>query len=137
MLKKLLVIFLMIACLTGVWLASIRPEFYGFSESFEIYSKLNSSGEIYKANVNFFHRYGNIKGESFKCEKDSFNIHKFIDKFDVTIIFTEEIDEGTSYYGYSNKIKYKKQFNGRTINVHIFVGKEQVTVGSPIIFGSF
>jgi hypothetical protein len=52
------------------------------------------------------------------------------------IIFTEQIEEGTSYYAYSPTIKYRTKIKNKIINLQIFVGKG-VKVGSPIIFGSF
>lgn len=52
-------------------------------------------------------------------------------------VFSEKIVEGTSYYGYSKKIRNFKVINGEKVNVQVFVGKEYIKVGIPIIYGSF
>ena len=67
----------------------------------------------------------------------SIPLSEIFEKFDVNILFTETAEDVTCYYGYSKKFPYKKEINGKIVNVHVAVEKERVTFGTPIIYGSF
>lgn len=137
MIKKLLVVIFAILCLSSVKVANSQPIFKGYADSFELYLGGQKSGvEIVRASINLFPFIHNVCGESFKMEAANFNLETFFKQFNAQILFIEEISEGICYYAYSPKIKYRQQVLGEIVNLHVFVGK-QITVGSPIIYGSF
>jgi hypothetical protein len=49
----------------------------------------------------------------------------------------EETEEGINYYAYTEKLTTEKIIRGKKINLHIFIGESEVTIGTPIIYGSF
>lgn len=63
--------------------------------------------------------------------------HKIAKELGGKILFAEETETGVSYYGYSRKIRYREIIKGEAINFHIFVGKDFVKIGLPIIYGGF
>lgn len=79
----------------------------------------------------------NKTGERFICAVDEINLEEFSRDFKAETVFIEEIAEGTSYYAYSKKIPYYKIIYGKKVNLHIFLGKENCVIGTPLIFGSF
>ncbi len=136
MFKKICsLIFVGIICLSVTFINN-RPIFLDKSDSLEVYLSNSSSGEIIRL---YDKKCGAIcvKGESYRVDKGKFSLESFIDEFNGEIIFQEKIDEGISYYGYSSEIKYRKIMNGRAVNFHVFIGENSVTVGAPIIYGSF
>ena len=113
------------------------PVFYGYCDKFTVYFDVAaSSGHSEEKNADEFPLF-NKYGESCVIDKGKISVGEILYRFDAEIVFTEKIAEGVSYYAYSDKIPYRKTINGKTINLHIFVGREKTTVGSPIIFGSF
>ncbi len=115
-----------------------RPIFLDRASQIQTYLSNSSSGEIITLKEdNYFTFFGKIKGESYKADKQEFSLEDFLREFDGEILFVEKIGEGVSYYGKADKIKYRKIYNGEIINFHIFVGENSVTVGAPIIYGSF
>lgn len=57
-------------------------------------------------------------------------------EFNASLVLVEETNYGTSYYGYSDKIKYCTVIDGKRVNLQVFEGKE-TKIGSPIIFGGY
>lgn len=114
-----------------------EPIFKGYSDSFSVcFYSASSSGtikEIDGKDIPVFGKYG----ESFCKNNNEISVTEVFERFAAEVIFTEKIAEGVSYYAYSENIPYGKLIKGRKVNLHIFVGKEKTTVGSPIIFGSF
>lgn len=114
-----------------------EPIFKGYSESLSVcFYSASSSGmikEIDGKDIPVFGKYG----ESFCKNNGEISVAEVLDRFAAKMIFIEKIAEGVSYYAYSENILYRKLIKGRKVNLHIFVGKEKTTVGSPIIFGSF
>ena len=137
MFKRLLMIFLASLMIVGVWTFNSRSVFYGYSDKLTIYFDESSSGEMLTINSNNFSLFSGVKGESIVVDKNTFNLHNFIKDFDCKVLFIEECEEGQSIYGYSDKIRYKKVLHGEVVNLHIFIGEKNLSLGSPIIFGSF
>lgn len=112
------------------------PVFKGKSESITLYYMSNSSMAIEtrtdKAAFSF-----NAYGESFSVKTGDVSVSELLTEFEATLIFTETIAEGKSFYAYSPRIKYLKIIDGKRVNLHVFVGETQTTVGTPVIFGSF
>ena len=137
MLKKLTFIFLILSLLIHIFKINNQPIFSDYASSFEICFESNSSVNkfVTVSKDEFSFIYG-IKGQSFKTAKNDFNLNQFLQKEKAKVVFFEKIEEGTSCYAYSSKIKNHLIINGKKVNIQIFLG-EEVTVGSPIIFGSF
>lgn len=76
-------------------------------------------------------------GEAIFIENSELDIDKILDDFKAKLIFVENTNEGISYYGYSQKIKFQKRINGKDINIHVFKGNNGIKIGLPIIYGSF
>ena len=137
MFKRIGAILLAALCLLSVGGANKTPIFKDYATEFEVYiGEATSAAQIVSVTESDFRFVSSVCGESFKAEKEDFNLEKFLSEFSARIIFTEEIAEGVSYYAYSPKIKYRQTVKGQTVNLQVFIGK-QVTVGAPIICGSF
>ncbi len=79
----------------------------------------------------------NLVGESSVVSASEFNLESFIKDYNAKILFVEEVDEITIYYCYSPKIKRQKVVKNQAVNLQIAVRESVVTLGSPIIYGSF
>ena len=136
MFKRLCVIIVAVMLIISGYFVNSRPVFVEYSNNFEVYlNSASSSAQIANTKFGFF-GVKNIRGESFKIDIEDFNMEDFLNDYSARIVFVEEIEQGVSYYAYSPKIKYRTKLFGQTINLHIFIGK-QVTIGAPLIFGSF
>lgn len=78
-----------------------------------------------------------IKGESVYIDKDNFDMQRLLSHFNAKIVLEEQIEQGTSFYAFSPKIKYRTKIAQKTINLHVFIAENYVAIGSPIIYGSF
>ena len=138
---KFLINFLFIAVLSILYV--INTSFYlkNLDGRFEVYLVSNSSNaEIVSLDKNEVSLCFSKVGEACLLE-EKLDVEKILSTFNATLVFVEEIEgqdyKGTSYYAYSDEIKYKKIINGKKINLHIFTCEEYVKVGTPLIYGSF
>ena len=137
MFKKTAVILASCFLIIALYFYLNTPIFKDYANQFEVYiGDASSSAQITRVTKSEFYFLDGVGGESFKTDKDGFELDRFLSEFSAKIVFTERIAEGTSYYAYSPKIKYRKTVKGKTINLHVFIGKE-VSVGAPLILGSF
>ena len=58
-------------------------------------------------------------------------------RFSAELRFTEEACGIVNYYYFSPQLGEGILLEGRTVNLHIAVGKETTAVGSPLIFGGY
>ena len=138
MLKKMIIFPCCLLFVISVYSFNNNPLFSRYAEKFEIYLlNASSTAQIVQVSEKEFKSFKGIKGESCKIKDEEFSIKKFFSEFNATIIFEEKTNFGISYYGFSPTIKYKKEIHNKIINLHVFVGESEITVGSPIIFGSF
>ncbi len=138
MFKKYVVTLSAFILLLGLTLSGIKPVLYGYADSLELYLNDTSSlAQIVKANDYEYALYKDVKGESVKLSADGFSLNELLSDFNATVRFIEQTPDCECYYAYSPKIKYKKTVKGQVINLQIAIAKEQVTIGSPLIFGSF
>jgi len=138
MFKRFSVVLAVLLILIGTSLASSKPTFSKFSDTYELYLYDSSSNAvIVNATKKSFFDFKRVKGESFKTKSEGFSVEEFFLSMDAQLLFTERTAEGVSYYGYGKNIKYRERIKGCEVNLHVFVGKEEVTVGAPIIYGSF
>lgn len=66
----------------------------------------------------------------------SLDINTFLEGVGGEILFKEEMDDSVNYYCAAD-LPYFVELYGKTVNLHICVREEGVTVGSPIIFGGY
>lgn len=142
MFKKILVCFLSLLLIFGIAIVNKKPIFSGYGSNFEVYlGESSSNAKIVNASKIDFLFLNKVCGESFKIDSLDFNIDKFLVKQNAKIVFIEEIESGISIYAYSRTIKYKKRIKGKMVNLQIFIPKDientKITVGTPIIYGSF
>ena len=62
---------------------------------------------------------------------------KIAEKFDAEIFVEERLRERVSYYGYSKRLSGGIWVEGKIVNLHIALGEEVCSVGTPIIFDGF
>ena len=135
MLKKLFCTIIAAAVLVSAWAAASVPVFKDFSDVFEVYLEDGSSNaKIVHSDEKSFIMTFSRTGESCKTTRSEKEILEY---FNAKVLFTEQTCEGTGIYAFTEKIKYRENVCGKTVNLHIFVGKTQTTVGSPIIYGSY
>ena len=53
------------------------------------------------------------------------------------LVFCETGDWGESYYYYTERISNFCIVNGERVNLHVVIGENSASIGSPLIFGSF
>lgn len=137
MFKKFFSLALAILLLATFSAFNAAPVFFDYADRLELYlGDAGSAGEIISVDKKDYFFIKGISGESFKADKENFDLQDFLDELDAQIILVEKIEQGISLYAFSSKIKYRSQIDGKTVNLHIFVG-QTITVGSPLIFGSF
>lgn len=70
-------------------------------------------------------------------DKKSFNKLKFFNDFNIYEIKSEFVDDIAIIYGYSPSFKEVVYVNENKINFQIAIGENVVTIGYPMIFGSY
>ena len=138
MIKRIALFFVCIIAVVGATFTTRTPVFIKYSNDFELYINSRSSmAKIINVDYMNFYFYKNVYGESVEINADSFNLQDFLDDFNATVLFTEKIQGGVSYYAYSPKIKYQKTLNGKRVNLQVVQKESFVKAGAPLIFGSF
>lgn len=141
MFKKFAVILSSIIVIYSVGYFPTVPLFYEFIDentSYEIYlENYSSSSSIVMLNdINTYKTLSNISGESCRV-RGHVTKEDIISRFNAQLVLVEKHEGGTSYYAYAKTIKYIATVGGKKVNLHVFVEKNGIKVGSPIIFGSF
>lgn len=138
MLKRIMTFMIILAVLVCFYLFNNPPIFNSYAQDFEVYlSDGSSNAQIVSVNRWEYVFLSGIKGESIKLEKERFDLEKFIYDSRAQIVMEEDLIGVKNIYAFSNNIKYVKTIRGIKVNIHIAISPEQVTIGSPIIFGSF
>ncbi len=78
----------------------------------------------------------NVCGESVTTTRMS-EIEKEIQRLNAQLLFSEKVDNIIINYYYSDKISAYKTVNGYKINLQTAINDNVITIGSPLIFGSF
>lgn len=140
MLKKSACALIAVVLIFSVYFLSSKPLFSGLADgvsAYEVYQTPYSSNQVAFVSNRLDYLLTLKKyGESCTLKKGvcAENVFSF---FNASVIFTENSENGVSYYGYTDNIKYFTYINGRRVNLHVYEQKEYAKVGSPIIFGSF
>lgn len=122
-----------ILSISFAYYANARPIFLGYAKTYEVYFHNGSYAQPQILSGNILPL--GVKGEG--CVVEDKSVEELFLDFNARILFTEEIDGGISYYGYSPKIRYKARIKEQTINLHVFVKNQRCRVGSPMIYGSY
>ncbi len=137
MLKKIICLAVCFFTLFGVWFGGRTPVFAKYSDSYELYvGSASSNAGIITVDEKNFPFVQKVSGECVTLD-GNIKVQDITEKFDAVLVFTESVAEGVSFYAYSEKIGYEATVKGEKVNLHVFVGKDYVKVGSPIIYGSF
>lgn len=64
------------------------------------------------------------------------DVETFLSGVDGRILFTEELSDSVNYYC-SADLPYSVELYGETVNLHVCVKENGVTVASPVIFGGY
>ena len=136
--RKAITCMLSVITVFAVYFCTQTPLFYGYGDTFEISTLSSSSNAIfYNVNESQYRFSFNRTGESCEIFTEEISVDKILADFSAKIVFIEETAQQTSYYAYSDKIKYLKILDGKKVNLHISTSNEKTKIGSPIIFGSF
>lgn len=137
MLKKIAVLTCAVILVLFISYSNEKPLFSNYSNTFEVYTQnASSNAVIVNATKNSYPLISSKVGESCKIS-GKFDLTKFLSEMGASTVFTEQTEQGVSYYAYSSRIRYGALIKGREINLHVFIGNSGITVGSPLIFGSF
>ena len=80
----------------------------------------------------------NIAGISFCFEGNSNDINEFLDNVDAVVLKCENVDKNIkTYLAYSPKFQNNINIDGNTINLQIAKVGNTITIGSPMILGSY
>lgn len=95
----------------------------------------SSSSQIVE--VGYFGRFtAKVKAETCVAGEE-FNLSSFLQSKNAVIVFTETCSAGVNVYAFSPEIYYLEKINGKKINIHVFIGENDIKIGSPIIYESF
>lgn len=135
MTKKALVLIAGLLIIGFVWAVNSKPQLSFFSSDRYAYLGSNSSSaDIVKTNN--FCLYFNRTGESVELAY-KVDVDKIFNGLQAKLVFSEQTDDGVSYYAYSPVLKFQTLLSGKRVNLHVFVGENRSVIGSPLIFGSF
>ncbi len=78
-----------------------------------------------------------IQGESFCFNGKLEDVFKIIYIMSAKVVCREEFDDFSVFYAYSPKIDKSININSKKINLQIAYKNNKITVGTPLILGSF
>ena len=109
------------------------------SHTFYLYSKSSNAKIVTLSEENasnFLYLKSNLKGESVIFYNKN-KVASLINELRARKIFIESGDDFHCEYYYSNKINDYVILKGKKVNLHVCYSKDYISVGTPIIFGSF
>ena len=81
--------------------------------------------------------FGNVIGVSAKYKGDYDDFNKLIKKYGIAITKSEIIDNVHIVYGISEKCGRCLVTDGNTVNIQVALNGNNITVGTPLIMGSY
>ncbi|MDE5654327.1 MAG: hypothetical protein K2I46_01800 [Clostridia bacterium] len=99
-------------------------------------------------NFNIYHYYDkfvsikdskldNTLGVAYVYPKDSMSEQLLMKKLSIDVKFTQDLEDGVTYYGKSRAGSRSVYIDGQEINVQIVNNKNYIIVGFPLIMGSY
>jgi hypothetical protein len=136
--KRVFVALCTLAVAFVLFYLNAKPVLSGWGDKFEVYVLENgSNAQIISLSEQEFLFCRDVTGESVELLGDSTTAKRILDLFGAKIMWVERLEHGISYYGYSDKIRYRKVISSQAVNIQVFVSDERIVVGSPLIYGSF
>lgn len=92
-----------------------------------------------KSNVaqNVKQQLDNIDGESISFQGTKNDALKFLSQFNYEIVFSEMVEDIFIIYAYCPTIANCVYVNNQKINIELAVNKSNITIGTPLIIGSY
>ncbi len=138
MFKKCLALTLALLTIFSINLINNKPLFSKYGNEFTVYvGNGGSLSKIIEVNYLEYLVQGKIKGESCSFVDAEFDLNAFLADYNAKLIEVESTDEQVSYYAFSPDLKYSQNLFGAKVNLHVSVNNDRITVGSPLIYGSF
>ena len=78
-----------------------------------------------------------LQGESFCFDGDLQDIYQLLYKLNVTETSIEQVEDIYIIYGYSSMLGNSVEVDGEKINIQIALREDIITVGTPLILGSY
>ena len=78
-----------------------------------------------------------INGQSLSFEGDSELYNQLIAYLFHNVVLTENVSNVKCCYGYNNKLNNFITIDGKTINIQIALNNNKITIGTPVILGSY
>ncbi|MDE6372213.1 MAG: hypothetical protein K2L61_01570, partial [Clostridia bacterium] len=82
-------------------------------------------------------RLDNTLGVAYIYPKDKLSADTLVDKLSVDIVFTQDLEDGVTYYGKCKAGDKSVYIDKQEINVQIVSNKDNIIVGFPLIMGSY
>ncbi|MDE6189472.1 MAG: hypothetical protein K2G37_04225 [Clostridia bacterium] len=82
-------------------------------------------------------RLDNTLGVAYIYPKESAEVDDLIDKFSAKIYYSQDLEDGITYYGYCKNLGKSVEIDGKEINIQIVSNKDNIIVGFPLIMGSY
>ena len=76
-------------------------------------------------------------GVAYIYPKESAEVSDLIEKFSATIHYTQDLEDGVTYYGYCKGLDKSVEIDNKEINIQIVSNKDNIIVGFPLIMGSY
>ena len=82
-------------------------------------------------------RLDNTLGVAYIYPKKSAEVNELIEKFSAKIHYTQDLEDGVTYYGYCKGYDKSVEIDNKEINIQIVSNKDNIIVGFPLIMGSY
>lgn len=121
---------------------SIKYTFYTVDESDKNLT-FTKNGNVFFVSCNLQdagkvkQKLSNILGESVCFKGDKVAGLNYISSFNYTSILTEDVNGIFTLYAYTPQIENFVYINNKKVNIELAVNKGVITIGSPIIVGSY
>lgn len=61
----------------------------------------------------------------------------FLKSLKLKAVYFEEVKGVKNYYYYTNKLLKKEVVKGKSVNIHLAVSKDKISLGYPLIYGGY
>lgn len=79
----------------------------------------------------------NINGQSVSFCGNEQLYNMLISNLFNNIVLSEQVSNVKCCYGYNNKLNNNINIDGQTINIQIAINQNKITIGTPVILGSY